>query len=75
MAQENDTGIPAAGGSRRENHRGIFSLKAKTEPLQTAPCQNRAQSFGTRMVQNSPILPEELQEEKLTWVLYTFLES
>jgi len=34
MTEENDTGITAAGGSTRENHGEIFSLKAKTEPLQ-----------------------------------------
>lgn len=37
MAEENDTGITAAGGSARENRGGIFSLKAKTELIGGAP--------------------------------------
>lgn len=44
MAEGNDTGVIAAGGSVREKHGGALLLKAKTDPLQGAPSRNRAQS-------------------------------
>lgn len=69
-AGENDTGIAAAGGSGRENHGGMFSFKAKTEPLRGAASQKRAQRQTP-----APSSPRSTRRKKLTWVLYAFLES